>query len=134
MIEEYRFEFKDAINSLGRTLKSTYDVGHLGEFEKIVVYLKGNEAIGFVQYLKLYECVEICYIVVDSRYRKLGIGSELIDHISRDLDVEKMILEVRSSNETAISFYEKNGFKRVRPIKGYYSDGEDALAMEKVIR
>lgn len=134
MIEKYDNKYVFSVNRLGSILKSNYDVKRKGELEEILVYLKGEDVIAFVQYVKLYETVEICYIVVDSNYRSLGIGSEFIEYFCRDLDVEKIVLEVRVSNERAISFYEKNGFKRVRPIKNYYADGEDALSMEKVVR
>lgn len=134
MIEKYDNKYAFSVNRLGSILKSNYDVKRKGELEEILVYLKGEDVIAFVQYVKLYETVEICYIVVDSNYRSLGIGSEFIEYFCRDLDVGKIVLEVRVSNERAISFYEKNGFKRVRPIKNYYADGEDALSMEKVVR
>ena len=133
MIQEYEDKFKLRVTYLGRELSSTWNISLQNEYEHILVYTKEDEVIGFVQYIKLYETVEILYIVVDPKYRKLGIGSEFIDYLSRDLDVEKMVLEVRVSNEVAISFYEKNGFKRLRPIKNYYKDGEDAISMEKVI-
>ena len=40
-------------------------------------------------------------------------------------------LEVRISNDKAISFYIKNGFEKVLVKKAYYSDGEDAFYMVK---
>jgi len=134
MIEEFEKKHSLQVNRLGHTLNEDYDICKRGELEKILVYTKGEDVIGFVQYTKLYEVVEIFYLVVDEKYRCLGIGSAFIDHLARDLDVQREILEVRVSNEGAISFYEKNGFKRLRPIKNYYKNGEDALSMEKVIR
>lgn len=134
MIEEYDHRYANRVNYLGSFLKSSYNVKNLGEFEKILVYTKEDEVVGFIQYRKLYETVEVLYLVVDEKYRKLGIASELLEHVGRDLDVQKMILEVRVSNEGAIAFYLYNGFKKIRPIKNYYADGEDAISMEKVIR
>lgn len=133
MIEEYDKKYEATVNYLGVSLNPTYRASNRGEFEKILVYVKEDKAIGFIQYSKLYENVDICYIVVEEKYRGLGIGSEFLDYLSRDLDVKKINIEVRVSNEGAIAFYEKNGFTRVRPIKNYYKDGEDALAMEKVL-
>lgn len=134
MIEKFDFAYSDAVNALGRSLSSSYEVKKRGELEEILVYLKGDEVIGFIQYIKLYETIEILYLVVKGDYRRLGIGSEFLDFLSRDLEVERFILEVRKSNEVAKAFYLKNGFKRLRPIKNYYRDGEDALSLEKVIR
>lgn len=38
-------------------------------------------------------------------------------------------LEVEANNLRAKSFYEKAGFKVLRKIKGYYSNGDDAITM-----
>lgn len=133
MIQEYEDKFALKVTVLGRSLNESWVPYSENEYEHILLYTKGEDVLGFVQYMKLYETVEILYIVVDEQYRRLGIGSEFIEHLSRDLDVSKMILEVRASNEGAISFYERNGFRKVRPIKNYYKDGEDAISMEKVI-
>ena len=40
-------------------------------------------------------------------------------------------LEVRVSNDPAISLYTKRGFTKVCVKKGYYQDGEDAYYMMK---
>jgi len=45
-----------------------------------------------------------------------------------------MKLEVRRSNKTALEFYQKNGFIRTGIAHSYYTDGEDAIQMEKVIQ
>ncbi len=134
MIQDYEKKYELAVDGLGRLVSSSYDARMLGEYEKILVYTKEDDVIGFIQYSKLYEVVDILYIAVDERFRHLGVGSELIDRLCRDLEIKKIILEVRASNEGAISFYEKNGFIKIRPIKNYYKDGEDAIAMEKVIQ
>lgn len=134
MIENYIKKYADAVNALGSIFKSPYNTCNLKEHENILVYLKGDEVIAFIQYMKMYETVEIEYLAVDERYRRLGIGSEFLEYLSRDLEIERLVIEVRVSNENAIVFYESTGFKKVRPIKNYYRDGEDALFMEKVIR
>ena len=44
-----------------------------------------------------------------------------------------MMLEVRDSNEAAISLYTKHGFKFLRRREKYYEDtGEDAIEMMKI--
>lgn len=37
---------------------------------------------------------------------------------------------MRVSNETAIAFYRRFGFTRVRRVRGYYEDGEDGWRMQ----
>ena len=46
--------------------------------------------------------------------------------------VQNLTLEVRKSNEVAISFYKKNGFNEVAVRKNYYK-GEDGILMMKKI-
>jgi ribosomal-protein-alanine N-acetyltransferase len=40
-------------------------------------------------------------------------------------------LEVRKSNTAAIGLYERFNFKRIHIRKKYYSDGEDAIIMQR---
>ncbi|WP_297489198.1 ribosomal protein S18-alanine N-acetyltransferase [Thermococcus sp.] len=74
----------------------------------------------------------IMSIAVDPNYRGKGIGSALLTEA-----IERLIkrgaryvgLEVRTSNTRAIKLYERFGFRKVKRIMGYYSDGEDAYYM-----
>jgi len=47
--------------------------------------------------------------------------------------VQSIYLEVESTNSRAISFYQKTGFKTLRRIKGYYSDGSAATTMQMIM-
>ena len=62
-----------------------------------------------------------------------GIGRALIDackRIARERGCQRMRLEVRASNQRAISLYERSGFCVIGKKPAYYDDGEDALQME----
>jgi ribosomal-protein-alanine N-acetyltransferase len=50
---------------------------------------------------------------------------------ARTHGVALMTLEVRSTNDRAIRFYERLGFDRIYVRKAYYSDGEEATVMHK---
>ena len=75
-----------------------------------------------------YERIEIDYIVVDTKYRCLGIGSKLLNYIIDNNNIDNITLEVRESNDIAIKFYEHNGFKRVA-IRDNYYDNENGILM-----
>jgi len=47
--------------------------------------------------------------------------------------VRMITLEVRVSNEAAISLYRKIGFQIILQIDGYYTDGESANKMQLVL-
>lgn len=49
-------------------------------------------------------------LVTDSKFRKKGIGTLLINEASSFGDYDSLIVEVFSDNENAIRFYEKNNF------------------------
>lgn len=43
------------------------------------------------------------------------------------------MLEVRESNNVALSYYEEYGFKTLEKRKKYYRNGEDAIIMRQNI-
>jgi ribosomal protein S18 acetylase RimI-like enzyme len=75
----------------------------------------------------------IATIAVDPRYRRRGIGRDLLRACERRLGVPRARLTVRISNTTAIGMYEKEGYKTIDIWKAYYNDGEDAQVMEKTL-
>ncbi len=51
-------------------------------------------------------------IVVDSRYRRRGIGSQLIEKIPRN-SVHRVIVDVLNVNNEGVNFYLNLGFKKI---------------------
>lgn len=80
----------------------------------------------------------IVSIAVVPEARGRGIGTALMIHamkaLREDYNVDEYYLEVRVSNVVAIHLYEKLGFKRIRILKRYYLNGEDAYLMAKSAR
>ena len=64
--------------------------------------------------------VHIMSIGVLEKYRKLKIGTELINKIKINFLNKSISLNVQESNEVAINFYIKNGFKVNELLKNYY--------------
>ena len=77
---------------------------------------------------------------MDINYRRIGLGEDLLEQIlyaSQTLGCLRIFLEVRKSNLTAISLYQKRGFKKLSIRKNYYKldkSREDAIVMSKNIR
>jgi ribosomal-protein-alanine N-acetyltransferase len=64
--------------------------------------------------------------------RHKGIGTAIIRagmKAMEDYGAAEFFLEVRKSNEAAVSVYESLGYEVRRVLKGYYRDGEDAYLM-----
>ena len=83
-------------------------------------------------------CVEpeatghVVSIAVAKKHRRKGIGKALLEELikrMKEAGLKKDILEVRVSNEPAIRLYEKLGFRAIKRLKSYYSDGEDGWLM-----
>ncbi|HEY8423000.1 MAG TPA: ribosomal protein S18-alanine N-acetyltransferase [Thermoclostridium sp.] len=67
----------------------------------------------------------ITNIAVDPAYRRMKIGSRLMEeiiHLARKNNIRGLTLEVRESNTAAISMYKNFGFKIEGLRKNYYSD------------
>lgn len=65
--------------------------------------------------------------------RGQGVGSALIEaahRAARRRGCLALRLEVRVDNVSAISLYEKLGYRRLAPLKGYYQDGVDGWRYE----
>lgn len=82
----------------------------------------------------------ILNLCVDPKFRQLGYGEQLLDEVlrrARLAEVREIFLEVRPSNETAMSLYRKKGFRLVASRPAYYqaTDGrEDAAVLSKLIK
>ena len=91
-----------------------------------------KQIVGFVDYWVTFDSGTICQIAVHPDIQRSGVGSELMNEVKKDAFAKKVktiTLEVRESNEKAINFYKKHGFKISHKKEGYYSNGEDAIYM-----
>ncbi|MFB6073598.1 MAG: GNAT family N-acetyltransferase [Haloarculaceae archaeon] len=71
-------------------------------------------------------------IAVREQRRGEGVGTSLLERALGVLDDRgcgSVKLEVRVSNDPAISLYRGFGFEHRRTVPGYYGDGEDALVL-----
>jgi ribosomal-protein-alanine N-acetyltransferase len=79
---------------------------------------------------------ELVSLAVAPAWRGQGIADALMRSTLRRLRlrrVRRITLAVRASNWRAQALYGKFGFARVRRISRYYEDGEDALALHKLL-
>jgi ribosomal-protein-alanine N-acetyltransferase len=72
-------------------------------------------------------------IAVLPPYRRQGVARTLLSALllhARSLLAERILLEVRASNQAAIRFYQASGFQTLARRRDYYSNPtEDALIL-----
>ncbi len=94
---------------------------------------KAGRLVGYVLSYVVEGEGEIARIAVDKDRRHQGIGHFLMESLRKEYqerDVEKILLDVRKSNQTARSFYEKEGFQVDGERLGFYeAPKEDAVLM-----
>lgn len=106
----------------------------------IVGYIMPRIEYGFSNFKSLPSLVKkghVVSIAVLEQFRNQGIGSSLLEasmkSMKDDYGAEEVYLEVRVSNYPAISMYEKHGFVKIKVLKHYYADGEDAYLMAALL-
>ena len=69
--------------------------------------------------------------------RRRGIASLLMDEAERRLlaaECSVCYLEVEVTNDAALAFYQRRGYRQLSTIPGYYGKGRDALVMARNLR
>jgi ribosomal-protein-alanine acetyltransferase len=92
-----------------------------------------GQGIGFVVAQNGGPEWELENIAVLPEFRRLGVGRALLSALlahARALQAERILLEVRPSNQAAIRLYDSSGFQLLARRAGYYRNpDEDALIL-----
>ena len=98
---------------------------------------KDGKIMGYMGMWRILDECHITNVAVLPEYRKMGIGTSLINkmiEICKCSEIRAMTLEVRESNFQAINLYNKFGFVAAGKRPGYYLEPvEDAIIMWKKI-
>ena len=100
-----------------------------------LVAVDGDRVVGYVGSQTVLDESDMMNVAVHPDYRKQGIATALIVGLVEELRKRGsrcLTLEVRASNENAISVYQKLQFQEVGRRKNYYRNPkEDALILRK---
>lgn len=105
-----------------------------------VVLERGEDVVGYSILSVAAGEAHILNLCVDPKARKLGYGDRLLEEIldrAKTLLVKQVFLEVRPSNEHAMSLYRKKGFRQIAERPAYYQahDGrEDAAVLSLLLK
>jgi ribosomal protein S18 acetylase RimI-like enzyme len=75
----------------------------------------------------------IASIGVDPEFQRRGIGHTLLKAAETQLEMPRIRLTLRRSNQPALQMYLQTGYRQVEVWSRYYLDGEDGLVMEKTL-
>ena len=90
----------------------------------LYVLRKEKSIIGFIAGKRSEENCDIIMLIIDIKNRGEGFGSLLLSNtllVLKDMRVRNIFLEVAANNSSAISLYEKYGFKKINIRKSYYN-------------
>lgn len=129
--ERKTFSMPWSVNSVSEHLKRPGGKN----LNEIFVAVTNDEPLG---YIALYHCLDEGYITrlaVSKKHRNKGVATKLIDRVFSYAAKAKLAfvtLEVRPSNENAVSLYKKSGFAVEGQRKRFYvNPTEDALIMTR---
>lgn len=98
---------------------------------------KAGHLLGYLLAYHAADEAEIARIAVQKEARRQGAAGKLmqaLEHYCEEHKMEKLLLDVRESNEAARSFYTKNGFVEDGIRQGFYvNPSEDAVLMSRQI-
>ena len=135
------FDFLLEIDEASFPRGVAYDAAELSYFmsrvgaETIVAEINGTiVAFLIMEVHRNHRTATIVTLDVRQSERRCGLGSQLLkrsEEILADYGVEAYDLQVDVTNEAAVRFYKKHGFKGVRTLRNYYANGNDAYLMVK---
>ena len=100
-----------------------------------LVCMDGETLAGYVGSQTVMGESDMMNLAVAPSYRRRGIGEALVNSLVERLALRNahcLTLEVRASNQAAISLYQKQGFREIGLRPRYYRNPrEDALILRK---
>jgi ribosomal-protein-alanine acetyltransferase len=102
----------------------------------VVAY--GERIVGYIAGVASHNSrdriAKVYSMAVLPQWRRLGIASKLLDYFEREAikrGCRRAKLEVRRTNRSARSLYDRTGYQVDKVLKDYYAPGSDGLRMLK---
>ncbi|MBP3807142.1 MAG: ribosomal protein S18-alanine N-acetyltransferase [Eubacterium sp.] len=120
--------FSDAWSE--KSLEDTFEY----DYNHLLVEKRDGKVVGYVIYSDVQGEAELLRIAVDKAYRRRGIAALLMQNMLDELTesgAERVSLEVRAHNISAVTLYKKFGFIDIFIRENYYTDPvDDALIFQ----
>ena len=89
------------------------------------VVREGGKPVAYLVAWNMVDHMYLANIAVEPQHRGKGLAKAMIKELIRECrrrEVWWLVLDVRVSNEPAIAFYEKMGFKRLKRNRRFYGN------------
>tara|TARA_Y100000590_G_scaffold300104_1_gene338340 strand:- start:220 stop:651 length:432 start_codon:yes stop_codon:yes gene_type:complete len=95
---------------------------------------KNDHLIGYCFSHMIDKEIHILNMAIDIPYQHRGNGKEFFNTIiNYYMEYANVFLEVKKTNFPAINLYLNFGFEEIDRKKMYYSDGQDAIIMSRIV-
>ena len=97
---------------------------------------ENDRVLAFMLAEDLVDSVNLLLIATGEEYRNKKIATKLIfelEKITKNKKINKIWLEVKENNISAINFYKKNNFENIYLRRNYYKNRISALIFEKIL-
>lgn len=107
------------------------------EQDQVLGLLKDNETLVAALVLGWgYKEAEVLYLLVDPPYQRQGLARQLLQQgiqLAKNQQAERVLLEVRASNQAARALYAREGFTEDGRRKNYYASQASLTGKEDAI-
>lgn len=101
---------------------------------EIIYYEFKNKIVGVVFLKKSIEEKKICTIIIDEKYRRLGIGTKLLEKSFEFLETNKPLITMPDYKEKCFeSIIKKYGWKKTQIINECYSKNNELVFNERLV-
>ncbi len=138
-ISDIPFVYHEELRIFGKSLgeKTLYNEVLYNDLSRYFIALVDQKRVGYIGSWLTVPNAEILNLFVIEEFRGKGIGKRLVKEVLRvclEEKIKMITLEVRVSNQRAITLYKELGFTKGAIRKTYYRDGEDAILMVKELK
>ncbi|XP_053553301.1 N-alpha-acetyltransferase 30 [Bombina bombina] len=144
---ESELQMPDIMRLITRDLSEPYSIYTYRYFihnwpQLCFLAMVGDEYVGAIvckldMHKKMFRRGYIAMLAVDSKYRRKGIGTNLVKkaiYAMVEGDCDEVVLETEITNKSALKLYENLGFVRDKRLFRYYLNGVDALRLKLWLR
>ncbi len=101
-----------------------------------VVAMEDGKIAGFIVSEENPPLAHIITLDIEERHRRRGIATALLQKIESNLaarGVRSILLETAITNEAAVAFWQRHGYRIEATLKRYYLGRLDAYEMRKIL-